>query len=180
MRTGNIEIPEAVVTENASPLPSLKNGIVTTTGRPTPEMIGLAQSMALQLDVDYVPYRVSIKRAREESKADYAVVLEKDDLKLAWKEGVFRHHPGLSIYRVGIDQPSQFIGATRPGWGEKTLDLTLGFARDATVIADRTENEVVKLLERKIEEQISEIIAIRRISNLYARESQRNYRHNII
>jgi len=127
---------------NHTTAPLLSRGIVTTTKSPREGMLKLAHALCRQLDMDYIPYRNSVKQALEEGEADYAVVVERDDLKVAWKEGVFRHHPGLAIYRVGVNQPSHFLGAVRPRWGERTLDLTLGFGRDALWLADRTDQRV--------------------------------------
>jgi hypothetical protein len=70
-------------------------------------------------------------------------VVTGDKTKLTWDDGAFEYHPGMAIYRIGNARPSPFIAALRPAWGDRALDTTLGFGRDAMQVADRTGTRVV-------------------------------------
>lgn len=119
----------------------LRTGVVTTTRDPKRDQEVLAWRISHQLDVPYVPYRGSVVGARGDR--DYAVVVERGGVKVMWADGSFRYHPGLAIYKVGTPQSNPFLRALAPRWGDRTLDLTLGFGRDALLVADRTEAPVV-------------------------------------
>lgn len=119
-------------------------GVVVPSRKANPEEIALAEDMARFLDWKFEPYGGSITKARKRNKVDFSLVVSpKKNIRLTWADGEFQHHPGLAVYRIGNDRPSPFIAALRPRWGERTLDTTLGFGRDAMQVADRTEARVV-------------------------------------
>ncbi|MBR56724.1 MAG: hypothetical protein CMH54_01565 [Myxococcales bacterium] len=128
---------------NKPPYRAFSKAVVTTTKKPSPAQEELARSIADHMDVAYYRYRSSIQRLRENQDADYAVVVGREKIRIQWDGGDFYHHPGISVYRVGVSKITPFIAALRPVWGGRTLDTTMGMGRDALVMADRTENKVL-------------------------------------
>ena len=119
------------------------DGVVVPSRKANPEAVALAEDIAGFLDWTYEPYGGSIAQARKRNDVEFSIVVSKKCVRLTWEDGEFEYHPGMAIYRIGNDRPSPFIAALRPRWGERTLDTTLGFGRDAMQIADRTEARVV-------------------------------------
>jgi hypothetical protein len=113
--------------------------VVVSTRKASAEAKLHAQEIAQHLDWPYEDYWGSIKKARLRHEAEFSLVVSSEEVRLSWDDGNFKHHPGLSIYRIGNARPSPFIAALRPQWGERTLDTTLGFGRDALQVADRTQ-----------------------------------------
>ncbi len=131
------------MTDTETPEHTPMGGIVIPSRRANPEAIALAQEMARFLDWKFEPYGGSITQARKRNQVDFSIVVSQKKVRLTWADGEFQHHPGMAIYRIGNARPSPFIAALRPRWGERTLDTTLGFGRDAMQVADRTEASVL-------------------------------------
>ena len=121
---------------------------VTTSQRPTPELLVRAESLAAELDCAVVSRK---KEALENffarlPAADRALIVQGDRLLLESRSGFqFFHHPNMAALRLKnlrIGQRDLLLDAAKLEVGDEVLDATLGFAGEATLCAWATGAEV--------------------------------------
>lgn len=121
---------------------------VTTSQRPTTELIERAERLAAELGCVTVPRKKEALPKLFESLpgADRALVVQGDRLMLESRDGFrFFHHPNLAALRlknVRGGQRDLLLDAARLEPGDEVLDATLGFAGEATLCAWATGVEV--------------------------------------
>ena len=128
----------------------LLRGFVTTTRKVRKRDTSHAESIARTVDLPYVLQNGSMRFMRRRHEADYCIVVSTNNVRVDWDGGDFKHHPGMAIYRVGVATRHPFLAALEPRVGDRTLDTTLGLARDALVVADRTDNLVDGVEQNRI------------------------------
>lgn len=131
--------------------------VVTTSGRPTPELVRQAQAWAERLGVPYVPRETGLARLVDAQGVDGALVITPE--RPVYQEpasGVrYFFHPGMVKARLhnctrGHDDPMLQAMALEPG--QSVLDCTLGRASDAILAAWRVgpEGRVVGLEKSRL------------------------------
>lgn len=111
---------------------------VTTAGRTDERMIGIAQAVAAELQVDYVPRdKKAIQLLQSDQNSD-CIVVGKQRLELyqMGESQPFFFHPNSATFRIkrlmkGEQDP--FAEAARLTEGMSIVDCTLGLASDAIV-----------------------------------------------
>ena len=139
------------IPETTEPRPTkLLRGFVTTTRKVRKRDTSHAEAIAKTVGLPYVLQNGSMRFMRKRHEADFCIVVSTSGARVDWDDGEFRHHPGMAIYRVGVATRHPFLAALEPAVGDRTLDTTLGLARDALVVADRTDNLVDGVEENRI------------------------------
>jgi len=112
---------------------------VTTAARPSPETEALAQEMAAQLDVLYVPrLERSLPDVYSASDAGRLLISGGDHLRLHDRAtgAEYFYHPNMFLTRGSVvlgGGPDHFLQAADLKPGDRLLDCTLGFASEAAL-----------------------------------------------
>lgn len=113
------------------------NIIVTTSDKPAPDIVALAEDLAYKLALRYVPRNnMSLDTIRLKYAADQILVVTKKQLKLVMPQGVYFFHVGMAKLRIKsirdgkYDHMTLAMGLTPGDW---ILDCTLGLGTDAIV-----------------------------------------------
>ena len=121
---------------------------VTTSQRPTPELLARAESLAAELDCAVVSRK---KEALENfffrlPAAERALIVQGDRLLLESRSGFrFFHHPNMAALRlknIRVGQRDLLLDAAALEPGDAVLDATLGYAGEATLCSWATGVEV--------------------------------------
>ncbi|MFP4460958.1 MAG: class I SAM-dependent methyltransferase [Thermotogota bacterium] len=111
--------------------------IVTTSIKPQKEEVLRAIALSKELKARYVSRR-SFNKYKTSNHLDFYYVVEKDGLRIRWKDGEFFFHPSSSKMRmrnIRNNQRDHLIEAMNLKGNEVVYDLTLGLGSEAILIA---------------------------------------------